>query len=122
MKYRLLLALTLVLLATGQPSVMAPIDGTWNFAMSSPMGTVEAVVTLKADGTTLTGQFDLGGGRVWTIDAGAIDGDRITFQIERDRPSGGGMTYDMAGTLKGDTIAGAASAMGTTVDWTMSRK
>jgi hypothetical protein len=119
---RLFLVLALALGMTGAPRAAAPIDGTWNFAMSSPMGTVEAVVTLKAEGTTLTGQFDLGGGRVWSIDGGTIDGDRITFQIERDRPSGGGMTYDMAGTLKGDTIAGAASAMGTTVDWTMSRK
>ena len=70
MKIRLLTALALVLLATGRPTAMAPIDGTWDFAMNSPMGTVEAVVTLKAEGTTLTGQFDLGGGRVWSIDGG----------------------------------------------------
>jgi hypothetical protein len=119
---RLLLALTLAIGLTGSTRAAAPLDGQWDFAMSSPMGTVEAVVTLKADGTTLTGEFDLGGGRVWSIDDGAIDGDRITFQIDRDRPSGGAMTYGMSGTLKGDTITGSASAMGTTVDWTMMRK
>jgi len=119
---RLLLALTLAIGLTGSTRAAAPLDGQWDFAMSSPMGTVEAVVTLKADGTTLTGEFDLGGGRVWSIDDGAIDGDRITFQIDRDRPSGGAMTYGMSGTLKGDTITGSASAMGTTVDWTMTRK
>ena len=119
---RLLLALTLAIGLTGSTRAAAPLDGQWDFAMSSPMGTVEAVVTLKADGTTLTGEFDLGGGRVWSVDDGAIDGDRITFQIDRDRPSGGAMTYGMSGTLKGDTITGSASAMGTTVDWTMTRK
>lgn len=119
---RLLLALTLAIGLTGSTRAAAPLDGQWDFAMSSPMGTVEAVVTLKADGTTLTGEFDLGGGRVWSIDDGAINGDRITFQIDRDRPSGGAMTYGMSGTLKGDTITGSASAMGTTVDWTMTRK
>jgi hypothetical protein len=119
---RLLLILALALGLTGAPRAAAPLDGTWDFAMSSPMGTVEAVVTLKADGTTLTGQFDLGGGRVWPIDDGVVDGDRITFQIDRDRPSGGAMTYGMSGTLKGDTITGAASAMGMNVDWTMTRK
>jgi hypothetical protein len=119
---RLFLVLALALGMTGAPRAAAPLDGTWDFSMSSPMGTVEAVVTLKADGTTLTGQFDLGGGRVWPIDDGVVDGDRITFQIDRDRPSGGGMTYGMSGTLKGDTITGAASAMGMNVDWTMTRK
>jgi hypothetical protein len=119
---RLLLALTLAIGMTGATRAAAPLDGQWDFAMSSPMGTVEAVVTLKADGTTLTGEFDLGGGRVWSIDDGVIDGDRITFQIDRDRPSGGAMTYGMSGTLKGDSITGAASAMGMNVDWTMTRK
>ncbi len=93
------------------------LDGKWNFEMNSQMGSVSAKVDLKVDGTRLTGQFDMGGGRVWPVENGVVDGDRLTFTINRD----GRMTYEMKGKLEGDKISGAAGAMGTTVDWTMAR-
>ena len=71
----------------------------------------------SVDGTHLTGQFDMGGGRVWPVENGVVDGDRISFTINRD----GRMTYEMKGKLEGDKITGAAGAMGTTVEWTMAR-
>lgn len=100
----------------------SPADGAWTFTMSSPMGAVEATVQMTADGEKLTGTFDLGGGRVWTMKDGTIKGGDIAFVLERDRPSGGTMAYEMKGTIKGDAIAGTASAMGNTVDWSMARR
>jgi hypothetical protein len=93
------------------------VDGKWAFEMSSPMGSVTAQVELKAEGNKLTGQFDMGGGRVWPVENGTIDGETVAFTINRDDR----MTYEMKGTLSGDRIAGVAGAMGTTVDWVMTR-
>jgi len=103
-------------------AVASPVDGTWAFTLSSPMGAVDATVTLKADGTTLTGTFDLGEGRVWTLEQGTITGNDVSFVLTRDRPSGGTMAYDMKGTIAGDTIRGTAAAMDAVVEWTMTRK
>lgn len=116
-------AITAVLLfcLTVFAAAQSPADGKWAFEMSSQMGSVSAQVTLKADGETLTGNFDLGGGRTWPVEQGTIKGNQIAFIINRDRPSGGSMTYEMKGTIKGDTIAGVAAAMDTTVEWSMTR-
>jgi len=92
-------------------------DGAWSFDMNSPMGSVTAKVQLKADDGKLSGEFDMGGGRVWPIENGTIKDREIFFTINRD----GKMTYEMRGALDGDTIKGAAAAMGTTVDWVMTR-
>lgn len=111
--------LSLVLFA-GICSVAAAdskVDGTWNFQMSSPMGSVSATVTMKVDGATLTGEFDLGNGRKWPIQEGSVEGDDISFLIDRD----GRMTYRMRAQLDGDSIAGVAMAMGSEAPWSMSR-
>lgn len=93
------------------------LDGKWAFEMNSPMGSVTAQVELKAEGGKLTGQFDMGGGRVWPVENGTVDGDTFAFTINRDDR----MTYEMKGKLTGDKIDGAAGAMGTTVEWVMLR-
>jgi hypothetical protein len=96
----------------------SPAEGAWNFKMDSPMGAVDAKVTMMTDGATLTGEFDLGGGRTWPIEDGTVDGNNITFNINRD---GASMTYVMSGSIDGDSMQGTAAAMGTTVDWSLSR-
>ncbi|MFK7863784.1 MAG: hypothetical protein AB8B95_06095 [Pseudohongiellaceae bacterium] len=94
-------------------------DGVWNFAMSSQMGSVDATVTIETSGSSLTGLFDVGGGRTWVMEEGTVDGNVINFKINRD---GAAMTYVMAGTVEGNSIKGTASAMGSVVDWTMSKE
>ena len=108
-----LLVASAVVVASAQSGV----DGKWAFEMTSPMGSVTAQVELKADGDKLTGQFDMGGGRTWPIENGTIEGDTISFTINRD----GKMTYEMKGKIAGDKIAGVAGAMGATVEWAMAR-
>lgn len=109
---------TVVAAATAADS---PADGTWKFSMSSPMGAVDATVRLKGEGETLTGAFVMGTDRVWDIEQGSIKGTTISFVVNRDRPMGGTMPYAMQGTISGDTITGTASAMGQSLDWTMTR-
>ena len=81
------------------------------------MGTVDAVVTLKAEAGVLTGQFDLGNGRTGPSKR-AQSKNSISFKINRD---GASMTYVMTATLEGDTADGIASAWSSNVPWTMTR-
>ena len=114
MKTAILVLLTTIGLSAGQPSGF---DGKWAFEMNSPMGSVSANVELHAADGKLNGEFDMGGGRKWPIENGTVNGDVIEFTINRD----GKMTYEMKAKLTGDKIVGAAAAMGTTVDWVMTR-
>lgn len=95
------------------------VDGTWNFSMSSPFGAVSATVTMITDGSSLTGDFDLGNGRSWPIEEGIANGNEISFSIDRD---GSPMIYKMTATIEGDSAIGSANAMGADVPWTMTRR
>jgi hypothetical protein len=117
MKKRIL-AILVFACASIQLWAQAPVAGTWDFSMSSPMGSVNAKVLMVVDGSTLSGEFDLGGGRKWVIENGSIDGNTISFSINRD---GASMTYEMSAVIEGDTAQGSAQAMGSAVEWTMTR-
>ena len=113
------LLITIALFTTTATSLAeSPVDGQWDFHMSSQMGTVDAVVTMLTQDGTLTGEFDLGNGRKWAIEEGTIEGNQIKFNINRD---GAAMTYVMAATVEGNQVNGTASAWGSTVPWSMSR-
>jgi len=103
---------------TTAPSV-SPVDGDWDFTMSSPFGAVNAVVTMTTDSGALSGTFDLGNGRTWPMEDGVSTGEEVSFRIDRD---GSPMVYDMNATISGDTVSGTASAMGTEVPWSMTRR
>lgn len=112
----LLIALTLVA-APALAQAQSAADGAWTFVLNSPMGTVTAKVEIQTEGEKLTGTFEVNG-TSWPMEQGAIKGDTLTFVLNRP---GASMSYEMMGTLSGDAIAGKAAAMGTTVDWSMSR-
>jgi len=120
-------AITFAFLAavTAIAAAQSPADGKWTFTMDSQMGQVAGQVDLKADGGKLTGTFTLDGGRTLQITNGTVSGSDLAFDLVRDRPSGGTMTYNMAGKLDGDTINGVARADmgGQTVElpWVMKR-
>jgi len=110
---------TICLLASFSTQAQSAVDGSWNFTMSSPFGTVEAKVTMKTDSGVLSGDFDLGGGRKLTIEEGTVDGNTIAFSITREGAMT--MTYEMSANVDGDSISGTAVAMGSTAPWSMSR-
>lgn len=110
--------LTLCLLASpALVQAQSAADGAWSFVLDSPMGKVTAKVEIQTEGETLTGTFEVNGAS-WPMEQGTIKGDTITFVLNRP---GASMSYEMMGTLAGDSMAGKAAAMGTTVDWSMSR-
>ena len=91
-------------------AAQSPADGKWTFTMDSQMGQVSGQVEMKSDGGKLTGTFVLDGGRTLQITNGTVTGNDLAFDLVRDRPSGGTMTYNMTGKLDGDTINGVARA------------
>lgn len=115
---RIIFAFIVLTFAYGTASAQSEVSGSWTFSMDSPNGSVGADVTLVAAGESLTGEFDMGGGRKWPIEEGTISGGKIAFKINRD---GSSMTYVMTGTVEGNAIAGIASAMGTEIEWSMSK-
>lgn len=119
--YPALLVLTLltVLSSCATSPSSSPADGTWDFSMSSPFGALNATVIMTTGGNTLTGSVDLGGGRIWPIEDGVANGNEISFRIDRD---GSPMVYNMSATVDGDSVSGSASAMGTEVPWSMTRR
>ena len=113
--------ITIVLITFASSVIWAQsqVDGTWDFSMSSPFGAlVSAKVTMQIEGATLAGEFDMGGGRKWPIEEGTVQGNEIAFKINRD---GASMTYVMNATVDGNSIKGTANAMGSVVDWSMSK-
>jgi len=114
---RSLILAALLVVSPAVALAQSPADGTWTFTLNSPMGTVTAKVEMKSEGETLTGTFDVNGAS-WPMEKGTIQGDTITFVLNRP---GASMSYDMMGKITGDSVAGSAAAMGTTVDWSMAR-
>jgi hypothetical protein len=106
-------------------AAQSPADGKWTFTMDSQMGQVNGQVELKSENGKLTGSFVLDGGRVLQITNGTVSGNDLAFDLVRDRPSGGTMTYNMTGKVDGDSINGVARADmgGQTVElpWVMKR-
>lgn len=117
MKKTLLMLIGMVLV-TGNVWAQSSADGSWDFTMTSPMGSVTAKVLMVTEGTTLTGEFDLGAGRKWPIEEGVVDGNTISFKVNRD---GAAMTYAMTASIEGNAAKGVATAMGSTAEWSMAR-
>ena len=120
-----LIAATICLLAAAA-LLAADVSGTWNYKMPTPDGEMAATLTLKVDGETLTGTFEFEGGRKLEITNGTVKGNELKFTVKRDRPSGGFMTYEMTGTVEGDTIKGATKTQmdgqDATSEWSATRK
>lgn len=92
--------------------------------MPGPGGVeVTADLTLRVDGEKLTGEFAFNGGsRKLSITNGSVKGQDVKFTIQRDRPQGGSMTYEMTGKLEGNSMKGSASSEMGNAEWTARRK
>ena len=79
----------------------ADVTGKWSGEMGGPGGGggMSMTVTLKQDGTKLTGTMDGPGGEAMQIVDGKIDGDKISFAI-----SFNDMKVVHEGTVKGDQM------------------
>jgi beta-glucosidase len=90
-------------------SVTHPLQGEWTWTINGPDGKpVSAPLSIRVEGGKVTGRFQRGGDRWLDIANGKLDGNRFTWTVQRDRPDGSRMTYEMSGTVDGSSIQGVA--------------
>lgn len=86
---------------------MADVDGDWLMTVDTPMGPQVSTLSLKADGDRLTGQVK-GAMGVLPLEAGRIDGDRLSWTINATIPFP--MALEAEATVAGDAISGGVKA------------
>jgi hypothetical protein len=91
----ILCALTLAVMA-------ADVSGKWTWEQQGRNGNTTSTLTLKADGSALTGSLD-GGRGATEIKEGKVDGNSITFSVTRSM-GGNDITTKYTGTLDGDSL------------------
>ncbi len=92
----ILCALTLAVMA-------ADVSGKWTWEQQGRNGATTSTLTLKADGSKLTGSLDAGRGGPTEISDGTVNGNSITFSVKREF-NGNTMKTDYKGTLDGDSL------------------
>ena len=102
MKNRLVMFCALLAL-TSMVTFAAAIDGKWTVETQGRNGPQTQTLTLKADGSKLTGSLD-GGRGPSDITEGKIDGTNVTFNIVRAGRDGAAQTTTYTGTLMGDDL------------------
>jgi hypothetical protein len=92
----ILCALTLAIYA-------ADVSGKWTWEQQGRNGATTSTLTLKQDGTNLTGSLDGGRGGPIDISDGKVEGNNVMFSVKREF-NGNTMTTNYKGTLEGDTL------------------
>ncbi|MFZ1989312.1 MAG: hypothetical protein WAW96_06015 [Alphaproteobacteria bacterium] len=85
------------------------VDGTWKIVVQSPMGAQEAMLTLKADGGSLTG-IQKSSSTSMDIQDGKVSGDKLTWKGKITQPFP--MNLEFAVTVTGDEMKGEVTAAG----------
>jgi hypothetical protein len=104
-----LLFVTTILFVVAFVAMAADVSGKWTYQQPSMRGgdPVPVTITLKQDGSTLTGSvpgFGRGGQAPPSeITNGKVDGDKVYFEVKRQTQNGESVTkYE--GTISGDTL------------------
>ena len=79
------------------------IDGTWKVVTKSPMGDQKSTLTLKSEGSSITGTMSAGG-KQSDIENGKIDGDKVSWSAKLSVPMP--VTLEFDGVVSGDSVSG----------------
>ena len=102
-----LLFVIAILCALTFTAMAADVNGKWTWEQAGRGGgnPTTSTLTLKADGSKLTGSLDSGRGNPVDITDGTVSGSTITFSVTRTMGQGGqSFTTKYTGTLDGDTL------------------
>lgn len=80
------------------------IDGKWNLTIKTPMGDQTGVLTLKQDGSALTGEMSGPAGTA-PIENGKVEGDTLSWHAKVTSPMP--ITLEFTGKTEGDAISGS---------------
>ncbi|MFD9407035.1 hypothetical protein ACFWBN_08400 [Streptomyces sp. NPDC059989] len=83
------------------------VEGTWDLSISTPIGTIKAVVELLWQGGVLAGVAHGAGEEVPLGDV-TLDGDRLTWRQAVTKPMRLNLAF--AVTVTGDTLTGTSKA------------
>jgi hypothetical protein len=103
-------ALLIFMLVFGVFVITQSVDGKWTGEVQGGRGPQQVSLTLKADGTKLTGTTAGRGGDTPIAD-GTINKNEIKFKTTQ-QGRGGEITMEWTGTVKGDEIAMKRSVAG----------
>ena len=103
------------------------LSGRWTLTMAGPNGDpVNFAMTLKQDGTRLSGSVERQTGAPMSLSDGKVEGTKFSWVIHRERSAGGKMTYKMAGEVKDGQLQGRTDTefdgRPTSNEWTAKRK
>jgi hypothetical protein len=87
----------------------AAIDGVWDLAWDTPMGHIDAVLTIAMDGDKLTGTLDAQDTKQEIRDC-QLKGDKLTFKASAQTPMGK-LNLTFEGGVEGDKMSGSMKAM-----------
>lgn len=79
-------------------------DGNWNLVISTPMGERHATLSLKTEGSTLTGSQAAEGDSA-EIFEGTVNGDAISWKVSITNPMP--LTLEFSGTISGNDVSGS---------------
>ena len=80
------------------------LDGTYNIELQSPMGKRNGKLTLKTDGTSLSGTY-AGERGEQSFDNGTVEGNECAWAINMSGPMGQ-IQLNFTGVVNGDAISG----------------
>jgi lysophospholipase L1-like esterase len=103
------------------------LTGDWIWTIRGPDGNpMDAALVLKQEGARVTGRFARDANQWLEIENGKAEGNRFSWSVQRDRPSGGTMTYEMTGQLEDGKITGKVKTRmdgnESVADWSARRK
>src|ERR1700722_16288026 len=78
-------------------------DGNWNLVVETPMGERRGTLSLKSDGTTLSGSQTADENTAEIFD-GTVHGNAISWKVSITDPMP--MTLEFNGTINGDELSG----------------
>ena len=84
------------------------VDGTYDITVDTPLGAQSVELTLKTEGSALSGSIDSPMG-AQEFSGGSVSGDDISWQMEINSPIGN-MNLEYKGKITGDDIAGEVKA------------
>jgi len=96
------LRLALLLCALAAMVFAADVTGKWTFEQQGRNGAQTVTLTLKADGSNLTGSISGRGGDT-EITNGKVDGSNVSFSVVREF-QGNKINTKYSGTLSGDEL------------------
>lgn len=113
------LGITLALCSAAFADDAAKVGGTWEITMQGRQGPITNTLTIDQSGNTFKGTLKTMRGE--TPVEGKVDGNKISFTIERETPNGK-FTQEYSGTVDGDSIKGTVKMGEREMDWTAKKK